>query len=219
LYETLTRRKTTRAFDPVKKTKFEDLATLLQYVFGCQGHFYLTSEVLVIHRTSPSGGCRHPIEVYPLALRVDGLDPGLYHYDVKDHALELVAAYDLEEAEALAIEIAGGQVHAGAAHVLFIMTARFFRNYWKYRKNSRTYGVILMDVAHLSQTFYLVAEDLNLGAFFSAALNAPQADRVLGVDGYTEGAVAVCACGAKVQVGSPDHGLDFNPYIPRKTKL
>lgn len=218
LHEVLRNRKTTRAFDTTVKTSFEDVATLLQVVFGCHGYCRLAPEVLAIHRTSPSGGARHPVEVYPLVLRVAGLGTGLYHYDMENHALELMQEYELEQAQALATEIAGGQGYAGSAHVLFVMTARYYRNHWKYRSVSRTYGVILMDVAHLSQTLYLVATDLNLGTFFSAALNAPRADAILGLDGYREGAVAICGCGVKSPPESPDHGLPFRQFVPRKTK-
>ncbi len=195
------------------------MATLLQYVFGCLGYCHLSPQVPLIHRTSPSGGARHPVEVYPLVLRVDGLATGVYHYSVQDHALELIQDYDFDDAKSLAVEIAGGQSYAGSAHVLFVMTARFYRNYWKYRRNSKTYSIVLMDVAHISQTLYLVATELDLGAFFSAAINARRTDEILNLDGYSEGAIAICGCGVKPPAGTSDHSLPFRRFVPRKTKL
>lgn len=219
LYELLKRRKTTRAFDTNKMMSVDDLSTLLYYTYGCHGYVSISPEVLLLHRTSPSGGSRHPVEVYPLILRVDSLTPGIYHYDMRDHALELLRACDLEEAQDLAVEFGGGQEHLRSAHVVFVMTARFFRNYWKYQRTGKTYGVVLMDAAHLSQTLYLIAADLNLGVFFSGALNSPRIDDVLGLDGYEEGALALCGCGVKVAKGDPDYGLDFRPFVPRKSDL
>ncbi len=70
----------------------------------------------------------------------------------------------------------------------------------------------------LSQTLALVATELNLGTFFSAALDAPEVDEILGLDGYREGAVAVGGCGVKPSAG-PDHGLPFRAFVPRKTVL
>lgn len=45
-------------------------------------------ELLV--KTYYSAGNRHPIEVYPVVAAVKGVEPGLYHYNVKDHSLELL---------------------------------------------------------------------------------------------------------------------------------
>ncbi len=161
---------------------------------------------------------RHPIEVYPLVLRVDGIAPGIYHYELANHALELVKKLDPDRAPAVAVDLNNGQEYAASAQVLFIMTARFFCNFWKYRRVSRTYNVVFMDAAHLSQTFYLVATDLNLGTVFSADINTSRIEEALGLDGYREGPVGICACGAKPATGA-DRGLDFKPFVPRKTRL
>ena len=75
-----------------------------------------------------------------------------------------------------------------------------------------------MDAAHLSQTFYLVAADLGLAAFFSAAIHPQSIEEALSLDGYQEGPIAICACGLPPAQGD-DHGLDFKPFIPRQTKL
>jgi putative peptide maturation dehydrogenase len=216
LYELLKRRRTMRAFDATRMMSADDLSTLLYYTYGCHGYVHISPEVVLLHRTSPSGGSRHPVEVYPLILRVEGVAPGVYHYNMGDHALERIRGHGLEEAQELAVELGGGQEHLRSAHVIFIMTARFFRNFWKYQRTSKSYGVVLMDVAHLSQTLYLIATDLNLGVVMSAAINAPLIDEVLGVDGYEEGALALCGCGVRVAEGEPDYGLTFRSFVPRR---
>jgi nitroreductase len=96
------------------------------------------------------------------------------------------------------------------------MTARFFRNHWKYRKNPKTYGVILMDAAHLSQSLYLVAADLGLGAFVTAAINSVNIESRLGLDGCRESPIAICGAGIPA-----DDRFDpeFHPYTPRATIL
>ena len=43
-------------------------------------------------RTSPSGGARHPLELYAFVNRVTGLAPGLYHYLALEEKLERLAA-------------------------------------------------------------------------------------------------------------------------------
>ena len=216
-FDILKRRKSIRNFDSERLLGLESLSTLLYWVFGCHGWTRLAPEVTLIHRTSASGGSRHPIEIYPLVLRVDGLAPGLYHYEMRNHALEPIREIDLETAQALATESCEGQTWAGACHVLFLMTARFYRNYWKYPQSQRTYNVILMDAGHLSQTFYLTAAKLGLGAFYSAAINNAKLEKALDLDAYEEGVIAVCGCGIKAP--GKDFSLPFEPFEPGKTSI
>lgn len=55
---------------------------------------------------------------------------------------------------------------------MIVMASRFYRNHWTYRRNERTYMVMAMDIGHLGQTLYLLATKLDLGGFFTAAVNA-----------------------------------------------
>ncbi len=217
LYRALSRRKTVRAFDSGTQLPAEDLATLLYWVFGCHGHTRLTRDVAVLRKTSPSGGSLHPVEVYPLVQNVAGVDPGLYHYRVRDHSLVPVRRLESWEAEAMTVGMAAGHDFAAAAHVLFLMTARFDRNFWKYRQSVRTHSVVLQDAAHLSQTFYLVCADLRLGAFY-IAFDGAYIEEALGLDGIREGAVALAGCGIQLADGL-DHSLDFFPYKPGETEI
>ena len=75
------------------------------------------------------------------------------------------------------------------------MTARFYRNFWKYPKDVSAYGDILLDAGHLSQTFYLVCTELGFGAFFTAVINSIQIEEILGLYAVSEGAVAISGCG------------------------
>jgi len=218
LYQTLAQRKTTRTFDPAVPLSREDLAVLLFYVFGCHGTAAIGPAGIALRKTSPSGGCLHPIEAYPLLLHVEGLAPGLYHYSVRDHALELLRALEREAARDLAGRLTAGQTYFSSAQALFLMTARFRRNFWKYRRHKKAYKVLQMDAGHLSQTFYLVCADLGLGAFFTAAVNDGEIEDELGLDGLEEGALAVCGCGAKSAAGDPLAPV-FRPYVPRRTRL
>jgi putative peptide maturation dehydrogenase len=195
LYEALANRRTTRAFDLDEPVTVEELATLLHHVFGCHGYSETRPELVTLKRTSPSGGGLHPVEAYPLVSNVAGLEPGLYHYRSRDHALELIEPLSARDARALATQIVVGQTYFGSAHVLFLLTARFARNHWKYRNHQKAYAVMLMDVGHLSQTLYLVSTELGLGAFVTAAANTALIDERLGLDGCAEGALAVAGCG------------------------
>jgi putative peptide maturation dehydrogenase len=218
LYDALAARRTTRGYDRERRLSVEELSLALHQVWGCHGTVPILpsaerDDLICLKRTSPSGGCLHPVEVYPLVSGVDGVDPGIYHYSVRDHALELVRPLDAEDVVAHATRFVCGQAYFGTAHVTFVMTARFPRNHWKYPKQQKAYPVILMDAAHLSQTLYLVATDMGLGAFVTAAINALAIEEVLGLDGVTEGPVAVAGFGHPMAGRSPLEP-EFAPYLP-----
>jgi putative peptide maturation dehydrogenase len=218
LYSLLEKRKTTRAFDRATPMTLEQLAIVLYHVFGCHGYAPIIGDLFTLKRTSPSAGSLHPIEAYPLVANVGGLDPGLYHYRSQDHALELVSKVEAAEANALASHFMCRQTYFGAASVSFVLTARFYRSFWKYRRHPKGYAALLMDAAHLSQTLYLVCADLGLGAFVTTAVNAHNIEERLGLDGWTEGVLAMAGCGVRAERRSLFEP-EFAPYVPRETEL
>jgi putative peptide maturation dehydrogenase len=212
LFGRLAGRRTTRAFDPEVPLHADDLSVLLYYVFGCHGTSTVFRDIVAVKKTSPSGGSLHPTEAYVLLINAAGFSPGVYHYNVQNHSLEMIARLDRQTAQDWANEFTAGQTYPRNAQALFIMTSRFYRNFWKYRQHQKAYAVLLMDAAHLSQAFYLIAAELGLGAFVTAAINSVNIEQKLQLDGYEQGAIAICGCGkpATVDVIDPQ----FKPYIP-----
>ncbi|MDQ3857272.1 MAG: hypothetical protein M3327_02320, partial [Actinomycetota bacterium] len=86
LYGLLARRRTTRGFDADTPMTLEQLALVLYYVWGCHGYVPMLPGMFALKRTSPSGGGLHPVEAYPLVTNVEGITPGLYHYNSRDHS-------------------------------------------------------------------------------------------------------------------------------------
>src|SRR5262249_16049265 len=117
------------------------------------------------------------------------------------------------EATRLAEKFTAGQSYFATAHVLFILAARFYRNFWKYRKAPRSFRVIQLDAGHLSQTLELVCTSLGLGSFFTAAINDINIDEELGLDAVNQGIVGILVCGGPV----PPYALTLEayPYVPR----
>ena len=202
-FRTLVARRTTRTFDLDRAMQLDDLDTVLRYVFGCHGFASRVEGVVCIKRTSPSGGGLHPITAYPIVTNVEGVAPGVYHYNPGEHSLALVSALSMEETRDLASTFMCGQGYFGAAHVSFVLAARFYRNHWKYRRHPRAYAGVLMDAGHLSQTLYLVAAELGLGAFVTIGINGRDIEKRLGLDGVEVGVVAACGCGLPSGLRSP----------------
>jgi putative peptide maturation dehydrogenase len=202
-FQTLLNRRTTRSFDHETPLTLEELDGVLKYVFGAHGYARNAAGDVCIKRTSPSGGGLHPIEVIPIISNVDGVAPGIYRYNGRDHSLVALERLEAAEARRVATSFMCGQKYFGMAHVTFILTARFYRNHWKYRRHQKAYAGLLMDAAHLSQTLYLVSTELNLGAFVTIAINARDIEERLGIDGVAEGVIAMTGCGRRMPGESP----------------
>lgn len=188
--QVLMARQTQRKFSP-QSLPLGSVSDLLFYTWGVTG--YVHSDLLgrLPHKTSPSAGARHPVEVYLAALRVDGLAPGLYHYNGQRHCLEQLRCGHMEKKAA---EYCAGQAYVRSAAALFLMTAVFPRAMWKYRF-PRAYRTVLLDAGHLCQTFYLVATWLGLAPFCTAALKDSLIEKDLGLDGISESVLYVAGVG------------------------
>ena len=193
-FETLHARRTRRIFSQ-QPVSLGSVSKLLQTTWGVQGYIESPGFGPLVLKTSPSGGARHPIEVYLMALRVDGLGPGLYHYDVRDHALEVISSKATPQT---ARAYCADQPYVADAAALFIMTGVFARNMWKYQ-HPRAYRVVLLDAGHLGQTFCLTATRMGLAPFTTAALKDTLIERHLGIDGISESVLYVTGIGMPAQ--------------------
>lgn len=211
LYDLLTSRRTTRTFDPSTSVSLDQLSTVLRYVWGAHGIRPVREPLVVLRKTSPSGGSQHPGEVYPLVRDVEGVEPGLYHYSVEHHALEPLELMDTSRVRELISAFSAGQDFFAGAHVVFLMTARFGRTFWKYRAHAKAYRTVLLDAAFLSQTLYLVCGELGLGAFVTGAINEQDIDDYLALPAFTEGTVLMTGCGIPAPSARESA---FAPYRP-----
>jgi putative peptide maturation dehydrogenase len=202
LYDALKRRRTTRTFATETPMRLDDLATILYYVFGAHGTAQ-TDLGVVVKRTTPSGGARHAIEAYALISNVEDVEPGIYHYNMRTHALARLETLDAADVQELATQFMCGQYFLGVSHVSFVLTARFERCYWKYRRSDKAYTSLLMEAGALTQTLYLLAAELELGAWVTLAINSREIEDRLQLDGCAEGVLAITGCGPRLGAQSP----------------
>lgn len=188
----LLERRTWRRFS-CRPIEFEKLGTLLGLTFGVQWWVDLRGIGRVALKTSPSGGSRHPIECYVVALRVQGLGRGLYHYNAGMHRLELL---DRGASAAQVTRYLNGQWWFGDAAAVVLMTAVFARTQWKYPA-SRAYRSVLIDAGHICQTFCLVATWLGFAPFCTMALADSKIEADLGINGVTESVLYAAGVGAR----------------------
>jgi putative peptide maturation dehydrogenase len=153
--------------------------------------------VQLLKKGVPSAGGLHATEAYLLVQRVEGVEPGLYHYHPVDHALEPIRTLSASEAVTLARRFVATQAYFVDAQVFVIPVSRFRRNFWKYRNHAKAYRALILDVGHLSQTMYLAATELGLAAFITAAVNEVDIEEAFGLDPLEEGPLAVCGFGIR----------------------
>ena len=99
-------------------------------------------------RSAPSGGALYPLELYAWVRSVDGLRPGLYHYDPYEHELDDLGPAELEHAF-----VQQDLVGSSAAGIL--IGSVFFRSVFKY--GERGYRFVLLEAGHVAQNAVLAA--------------------------------------------------------------
>jgi SagB-type dehydrogenase family enzyme len=110
-------------------------------------------------RTAPSSGALFPIETYLVVNAVDGLEPGIYHLDVKNWQLEGIRMGDFRARGHAALR---GQAMTEHAAVNVVWTAVMERCRAKYFE--RAYRYVWWDSAAVMENFLLAATGLGLGA-------------------------------------------------------
>lgn len=194
LEEAIARRRSRRRFE-AEPLALEELAFLLWATQGLRA----TTSSYENFRTVPSAGCRHALETYIAALRVQGLDRALYRYLPHGHALvEEARPSDLETR---LVEATFGQRFCGTAAATLVWTAVPERMEWRYAEAS--YKVIAIDAGHACQNLYLACEAVGCGTCAVAAYDQEKLDRLMGIDGEDEFVVYLAPVG-KVKAGQDE---------------
>ena len=185
LEQVIARRRSVREYGE-RPIALDELSRLLHYSFGITDR----SDPTFAFRAAPSSGGLFPVDLYPVIFNVEGVSPGVYHYQVKSHQLELVRSGDFRQQ---VFEAVLSQEMLLRASLVVVLTTVFLRVQWKYL--DRSYRYALLEAGHVGQNLYLAATGLRLGpcgigAFFDDDLN-----RLLGVNGRDEATVYVLAFG------------------------
>ena len=192
-------RRTCRNFDRERALSQEQLSCLLQRGFAARGSQVVAEGVTAWKKNMPAGGGMHCIEAFVLVLRVSGLDCGLYHYRCDEHRLAPLQQMEACAAETCLRRMVSGQTWFVDAAAAVIQVARFDRLFWKYRQHSKAWRVAQLDAGHISQTLYLSATELGLGAFITAAINDGFIEQALSLQTGVHGCIAINGFGYRSQ--------------------
>jgi SagB-type dehydrogenase family enzyme len=187
LWQVIAKRRSCRRFSDAPVSG-HDLAGLLESAYGVT---HALEEHTLPLRAVPSGGALYPLELYVAALRVEGLEPGLYHFDPLAPALAVV--HDSLGADDVSPLSTYPDIVAGSAAVLFV-AAVFGRTRFKY--GVRGYRFALLEAGHVAQNVLLTATAFGLGAVPLGGYYDRLTDEFLGLDGVNESTLYTVAVGS-----------------------
>lgn len=142
----------------------------------------ITKKKDATRRTVPSGGSRHPFELYLAVNRVQGLEAGIYRYLPLDHKLCFLRP-DPELKSKLS-RACRKQAFVGKGAVVFIWTTIPYRAEWRY--SIVAHKLIALDAGHSCQNLYLAGTAVGAGVCAIGAYNQKELDALLKVDGKEE---------------------------------
>ncbi len=186
--EAMRRRRSERRYTEEPLT-LEELAFLVWAAQGVRESGWRGDHRYVL-RTVPSAGARHPFETYLVVNRVEGLEPGLYHYQSLEHCLCFLGADD-----SLVERTHEGcfRQYALNSAVTFLWTVVPYRTEWRYSVVSPK--LIALDAGHMCQNLCLACAAVGVGACAIGAYDQELLDAVLDLDGDDEFVIYVATVG------------------------
>jgi SagB-type dehydrogenase family enzyme len=163
----------------------------------------------VAFRAAPSAGALFPNELYLVAHRVDGLDPGVYHYHVAANALERIEDGDVWPYLIANCLAPPALARAAAA---FLITGVPARSGWKYR--TRAYRYVCLDGGHLAANLQLVAAGRGLASHLLLNFYDDAVNNLLNLDVRREYVLAVVPVGLPSEEPMDTHAVAAGPVDP-----
>ncbi len=165
--EAISRRRSVRRYRREPLSLFQ----LSQILWAAQG---ITSAQGL--RAAPSAGATYPLELYVVVGRdgVDGLEAGIYHYNVENHSLSRHKGGDFRDALSAA---ALDEEFIAQALVDIVICALYERTVWRYGRRAERY--VHMEVGHVGENIHLQAETLGLAVVMVGAFYDEEVSRVL----------------------------------------
>ena len=167
------------------KCSLQELSNLLGWSCGVTQSLEMTEEELAdeqLHlRTYPSAGGLYPCETYLIAININELNAGIYHYDAIKHQLNPT------QSPATTPEIKRAFINSDNvdnACGIIITTSIFERTTTKYKE--RGYRFALLEAGHIAQNILLSATALNLKSLPWGGYYDDELAQILNIDTRNE---------------------------------
>lgn len=160
----------------------KQISEILYSTFGQTGTIRSSIQGEFLLKTNPSGGARHPIEAYLISLKSE-IPKGIYHYSVKDNALELIKKeINMDELNKI---ITAEQNIKSVPKIIIVTSAVFARSMWRYRE-PRTYRTVMHDDGHIHETLSLTTLANKLRIKFGQTSLDSYFEKTIGLDSEKE---------------------------------
>jgi SagB-type dehydrogenase family enzyme len=162
-------RRSVRRFtnDPVTLEQLSRLLWAAQGITGEDG----------FKRAAPSAGAKYPMEIFVVAGRVEGLEPGVYWYVPSGHTLNLLSVGDHRRELS---DYALSQEWISDAPLSLVITGVYERTMEKYDERGIRY--VHIEVGAVAENVYLQAESLGLGTTMVGAFSDEDVRELLRAD-------------------------------------
>lgn len=188
--EIIRNRRSCRDYKNQEEITLYELSKILYYSYGITGWLENKKSEDLPLRAVPSGGALYPIEIYLIVNNVEGIEKGIYSYNPFEHSICRIK--DLDSTQSLE-SFTGYSEMVVNSSVIFVLSAFFTRNQWKYKE--RGYRVMHIDCGHMAQNIHLMSTACDLGSccimgFVDNALN-----NIIGLDGVEESSLYMVTVG------------------------
>ena len=142
----------------------------------------------VTFRSYPSGGARHPLEVYLVSRGENENPPGVYYYNPDTGTFHgLLSNQDVGKELDEACFLKRG---VRSSKFAVLISVRWFRHMWKYRY-ARSYKMVLLEVGHAIQSLSFAAAAAGVESYYCPSFNDSEINKLCGLDDPFEESVAV----------------------------
>lgn len=156
----------------------QDLRTLATWLYLGGGNIRRTAGRKPMWlRTCPSEDGIYPCEIYVAAFGIDGLEPGLYHFCVREFAL-----HRLRDGGATLAQIKRGRPDLEFLKTLpavLLVSTIFARSSWRYAR--RGYRHALIDAGRLVQNLSIAGTGMGIQTLVRLTTNAKTMNELIGV--------------------------------------
>ena len=193
LIATASRRTSCRDF-ALRALTLTQLATMLHASYGVLGLRTWPNGRRTLGRAVPSAGGLYPLELYVVCDQVEGLAPGIYHFEARARRMEPVAVpCSIDE---LVPELLD-QYYVRNAAALILFTAVLPRTARKY--GPRGYRYVLIEAGHAAQNAVLQATEMGLATLCLGGFRDHRINRRLKLDGIREVTLYGLAIGRRAE--------------------
>ncbi|MFI8265051.1 MULTISPECIES: SagB/ThcOx family dehydrogenase [unclassified Streptomyces] len=168
------------AMSPQQRRGPEGLSLLMDVCFGERTRRPFAVQGEFLRKAVPSGGARHPTEAFVALFPGSGVEPGVYHYNVAHHRLDLLRAGDHSADFREASFDLFDKFHS-EPFGLIVFSSLVERAMWRYR-DARSARAPFIDVGHTLMAYRTVIQRLGVGGYTYQKFSDERIASLLGIN-------------------------------------